>query len=302
VTQADIDAGTYNNTACVDDGAGGAAEACDDADVPAVQSPQLTVDKSSTTTVITTVGQVVPYTFVVTNAGNVTLTGVTLTDTKVSSLTCTPSQPATLAPGATMNCSGNHTVTQAEFDDASHNLVNTATADSDQTGPATDSVTIPITPPTIVAQITPTATTCSQFAAGTSPTLSTLQYSVKGNPPKINQVNPGVFFYWVKVSGGGTYTITQTATPPYKTFTMASGSAVFNASCTKLGSATLTQNSSTGTVTVTFSGTGTFYIGIKYDASSVSGQAAPGGSGTIHYEYTTTGVAGSTQGLNLVKK
>jgi uncharacterized repeat protein (TIGR01451 family) len=299
VTQADIDAGTYNNTACVDDGAGGAAEACDDADVPAVQNPQLTVDKSSTTTVITTVGQVVPYTFVVTNTGNVTLTNVTLSDTKVASLTCTPSQPATLAPAATMNCSGNHTVTQAEFDDPSHNLVNVATADSDQTGPATDSVTIPITPPTIVAQITPTKTTCSQFAAGTSPTLSELQYSVKSG--KISQVNPGVFFYWVKVSGGGTYTVTQTATPPYKTFTLASGTAVFNSSCSKIGAATFSQNAA-GTVTVTFSGTGTFYIGIKYDSGAVVGQTAPAGGGTIHYDFETSSVAGSEQGLDLVKK
>ena len=39
VTQADIDAGHYLNTACVDDGAGGAAQACDDADVPADLEP-----------------------------------------------------------------------------------------------------------------------------------------------------------------------------------------------------------------------------------------------------------------------
>ena len=33
ITQADIDAGHYLNTACVDDGAAGAAQACDDATV-----------------------------------------------------------------------------------------------------------------------------------------------------------------------------------------------------------------------------------------------------------------------------
>ena len=38
VTQADIDAGHYLNTACVDDGAGGAAQACDDANVPAISN------------------------------------------------------------------------------------------------------------------------------------------------------------------------------------------------------------------------------------------------------------------------
>jgi len=36
IVQADIDAGHYANTACVDDGAGGAAQACASADVPGV--------------------------------------------------------------------------------------------------------------------------------------------------------------------------------------------------------------------------------------------------------------------------
>ena len=66
-------------------------------------------------------------------------------------------------------------------------------------------------------------------------------------------------------------------------------------------SATFSQNAA-GTVSVTFGGTGTFYIGIKYDSGSVVGQTAPGGNGTIHYAFDTTGVAGSAQGLNLVKK
>ena len=38
VTQADIDAGSYSNTACVDDGAGGAAEACDDVGRPGTRT------------------------------------------------------------------------------------------------------------------------------------------------------------------------------------------------------------------------------------------------------------------------
>ncbi len=41
----------------------------------------LTIDKTSTTTTVTTVGQVVPYSYLVTNTGNVTLTGSALADT-----------------------------------------------------------------------------------------------------------------------------------------------------------------------------------------------------------------------------
>jgi hypothetical protein len=152
---------------------------------------------------------------------------------------------------------------------------------------------------TNVSQITPTATTCAMFRDGTSATLDTLNYSVKNG--KINQVNPGVFFYWVKVSGGGTYTIDQSITTGnFSTqFAMAAGSAVFDASCVKVGSATLTQSG--GDVTVTFSGSGDFYIGIKYDTGTVKNQTAPIPT-TVHYEFTTSGVSGSTSGLDLKLK
>ena len=47
VTQADIDAGHYLNTACVET-ATGATATCDDADVPADQNPHLTIVKDAT--------------------------------------------------------------------------------------------------------------------------------------------------------------------------------------------------------------------------------------------------------------
>src|SRR4029078_2463962 len=80
-------------------------------------------------------------------------------------------------------------------------------------------------------QITPTQTTCSQFNSGSSPTLDTLQYSLKGK--KINQVNPGVLFYWIKVTattnGTNTFTINQNITTGnFSTyFGVASGSNVY---------------------------------------------------------------------------
>src|SRR6266576_1406738 len=73
----------------------------------------------------------------------------------------------------------------------------------------------PTTTPSRVSQITPTGTTCSQFSNGTAQTLANLNYSV-GNDGKIKQnVTPGVFFYWVKVTvpaGNNSFTITQTIT------------------------------------------------------------------------------------------
>ena len=70
VTQADIDAGTTSTTACVDDGAG-AAQACAPDDVPAVQTKTLSITKDDNTASYDHVGQVITYTIVATNTGNV---------------------------------------------------------------------------------------------------------------------------------------------------------------------------------------------------------------------------------------
>ena len=135
-------------------------------------------------------------------------------------------------------------------------------------------------------------------------TLSSVQYTVKNGV--INQVNPGVLFYWVKVTvpaGNNTFTITQTITTGnFSTFMdMASGSDVFNSNCSSV-SPTLRQSG--GTVTVTFNAptAGIYFIGIKYSANSVVGRPAPSPGTTVHYNFTMTGVPGSTSGLDLVPK
>ena len=46
------------------------------------------------------------YTLTARNVGNVTLTDVTITDGAITGVTCTPNQPATLAPGESIVCSG----------------------------------------------------------------------------------------------------------------------------------------------------------------------------------------------------
>jgi hypothetical protein len=139
-----------------------------------------------------------------------------------------------------------------------------------------------VTAPPPVSQITPTQTTCAQFAGGTSSTLSSITYSLKQGI--INQVSPGVFFYWVKVSSAGTYYVTETPKYASNPFLIGSGSNVytFNAAtgtCTALTNS-ITQPTGTGlppgTVKVTFSsGTGPFYIGIKYSTGNVKGETAP---------------------------
>ncbi len=63
-------------------------------------------------------GDVLTYTFVVTNTGNTSLQNVKILDAKVgmSPLSCSPSQPSLLVPLAGMSCVANYTVTQADVD------------------------------------------------------------------------------------------------------------------------------------------------------------------------------------------
>ena len=135
-------------------------------------------------------------------------------------------------------------VTQADIDNNGNPnpdgyIHNAATGDSDETEPQDSFTDTPIEVPDVVGQITPTATTCQQFSTDTAADLEVLKYSLKGNPAKISQVSPGVLFYWVEVSGGGTYTITQTLSANTMTtkFSLASGSFVWNANCAKVRSA-----------------------------------------------------------------
>ena len=66
---------------------------------------------------------------------------------------------------------------------------------------------------------------------------------------------------------------------------------------------TITQNTKTGTVTVSFNApiAGTYIISIKYDSKSIAGDPAPSPATTVHYDFATTGVPGSTSGLDLIK-
>ena len=117
----------------------------DSASVPAIQAPALNVTKT-----VTSVG---PYEAV----GDVIAYGITVDEhrqrhpdgrdrdrsgTGVVLGTCTPSIPASLAPGASVICGATHAVTQADIDAGSY--TNIATGDSNQTPPDTDDETVPI--------------------------------------------------------------------------------------------------------------------------------------------------------------
>ena len=115
-TQADVNAGRVDNTANASGtfGTTPVAAAPASASVPAVQGPHLRLTKTAAETSFNAAGVTLHYTLVATNDGNVTLTGVSITDAKLGTLTCNPAQPATLAPAATLTCSGTYLTTQAD--------------------------------------------------------------------------------------------------------------------------------------------------------------------------------------------
>ncbi len=144
VTQADIDAGSVTNNASIaselPDGSVG-PDSTDSAVVNAALMPELTVDKVALGASYASVGDVLSYTYAVTNTGNVTVSAINVTDDLIPALSC----PATtLSPNASMTCTGDYTVTQADIDAGS--VTNTATATGTPSGgtlaPATDMETV----------------------------------------------------------------------------------------------------------------------------------------------------------------
>ena len=80
--------------------------------MPARQNPQLRITKTSAERNFTSAGDIIHYTLTVTNSGNVTITGVVVTDPNAV-VTCTGA-PYTLAPGEQVTCTAVHTVTSAD--------------------------------------------------------------------------------------------------------------------------------------------------------------------------------------------
>ncbi len=145
--------GNVTNTASVA-APGGATDpnasndsASDTDTVTVVPAPGLTLAKSADPTTYTVVGDVITYTYVLTNSGNVALDGpFTVTDDKAT-VTCPAT--ASLAVGDSITCTATYTITGADVTAGS--VTNTATASaSDEVTSNEDSATVTLTaaPPT----------------------------------------------------------------------------------------------------------------------------------------------------------
>ncbi|UVO39390.1 DUF11 domain-containing protein [Bradyrhizobium arachidis] len=154
VTQADIDGGGPLVNLATGDTDQTVAKS-DDASTPVIQNPNFTIAKDVTSVTggsgagnlsADGAGDVVNYNIVLTNTGNETLTGVTLSDPFATTLSApveSISANGKLDVGETWTYTATHTVTQAEMN-AGTNLVNLATGDTAQTDAKSDDASTPV--------------------------------------------------------------------------------------------------------------------------------------------------------------
>ncbi len=121
VTQADIDNGSIVNVADVFAFSGQTQVSDeDDAVVEAIQLPSINMDKTADPTSVDAAGQEVTYTLTVTNTGNTTLAGVTISDP----LTGFSENVGSMVPGQVVVRETTYVVTQSDIDNGS--IVNVA--------------------------------------------------------------------------------------------------------------------------------------------------------------------------------
>jgi hypothetical protein len=135
---ADVDAGGITNTGTVyaTTPGGGMVTDTSTLTIDAVQSPGISIDKTASIESYSQAGTPVTYFYVVTNEGNVTLNGVSVTDSRGLHLSCPLSS---LAPGQEMECTAGYVTTVADVDQGS--ITNMATATGTGPGGAVNDTT-----------------------------------------------------------------------------------------------------------------------------------------------------------------
>ncbi|SIO26393.1 DUF7507 domain-containing protein, partial [Algoriphagus halophilus] len=127
ITQTDMDAGQVDNTATATGNDPDDVEVSDtDSEtITVVKDASIDIVKSATPSTYNAAGDVITYTFDVSNTGNVTLTDVTVSD-PLSGLSAITPGPVTLAPGENQVFTATYTITQTDMD--AGQVDNTATA------------------------------------------------------------------------------------------------------------------------------------------------------------------------------
>jgi uncharacterized repeat protein (TIGR01451 family) len=188
IKQSDVDAGSVKNiataTAKSPNNATITAASTQSVVNTAAANPQTTFTKSGSTPATGKAGDVITYTFTLTNSGNVTLTNATINDPLIGAANLTnvtggTGTLASLAPGQNVIVTAPYTLKQSDVDAGA--VANTATssakpptgANVTRTAPAT----VPITPSGVLA-VTKTASPTTGVAVGSTITYN---FTVKNN-------------------------------------------------------------------------------------------------------------------------
>jgi len=173
-----------------------------------------------------------------------------------------------------------------------------ATAD----GPlsAEDAGALTCTPPQ-TGLIAPTQTTCQDVRDGIAATLGQINYSVSNG--KIGQnINPGVFFYYAKITvpANTVVTVSETQNDAAALFQIHQGQArLYKGDCSSWTAGT--ENAGHTGASYTIATAGSYIISIKYDTKSIAGTSAPT-SDPVTYTFTATPPGASSSASVLLKK
>ncbi|MBT8052396.1 MAG: hypothetical protein KJN69_00715, partial [Gammaproteobacteria bacterium] len=262
ITQADIDSGSFVNTATVD-----SDQNVNDQSTftqPLAQNPNVLLTKTGTLNSgpdgVPQAGETITYAFSVENTGNVTLTNITLADANINVL-ISGGPIASLAPGVTdtSTFTGTYTLTQADIDAGTFTNLATVTSDEDATDDDDDTQTLPADPGlTLVKVATP------QTYSAVSQTINyEFQLTNSGNvtlfaPYAVSDdvttdescpATPASLAPGDTVTCTASYVITQSDIDSGSVTNIASGSALDG------GGGTVTSNEDTETVTAEPTGT-----------------------------------------------
>ena len=277
VTQGDVDAGSVTNiaTATASDSEGLVTSAPSSVQVAAnTANSSISLTESTASTGYGAAGQTIPYSYLVTNTGTTTLSGVGVSDDLVPTVSC-PS--GTLAPGASETCTGSYTVTQGDVNAGSVTDVATASGTN---------------PQSIVVTSSPSSVTVAANAATSS--ISLTESTASTGYGAAGQTIP--YSYLVTNTGTTTLSGVGVSDDLVPTVSCPSGTLAPGASETCTGSYTVTQgdvNAGSVTDVATASGTNPQSIVVTSSPSSVTVAAADCDPPAITSAHSATAVVGS---------